>query len=288
MLKVVFTCALLAALPLATAGATDLSARYEALQAAASEDPAAWRALAAEAREAGDLATASRALERAAGLGLAPIPLGFERARQRLAAGDEAGAVGVLRGLVDGGFTGLQSITGDPQLGALAGNPAFDELVAELEVSAYPCAHQERFRAFDFWLGDWDVHTPNGTFAGSNRIRADQQGCVLIEEWQSVTGGRGHSINYLDAASDEWVQVWNDEGGSQIHIRGGMTEEGMLLVGKIHYVANGSTADFRGLWTPLPDGRVRQFFEQSSDGGASWTSWFEGFYSRRDSSDGGP
>ena len=71
------------------------------------------------------------------------------------------------------------------------------------------------------------------------------------------------------------------EGGAQISIRGGMTEEGMLLTGQIHYVGNGTTAEFRGLWTPLEDGRVRQFFEQSGDGGESWSPWFEGFYTRR-------
>ena len=85
----------------------------------------------------------------------------------------------------------------------------------------------------------------------------------------------------LDKTSDQWVQIWNDAGGSQINIRGGMTDDGMLLTGTIHYVANGTTAAFRGLWTPLPDGRVRQFFEQSSDDGETWTPWFEGFYTRK-------
>jgi len=45
-------------------------------------------------------------------------------------------------------------------------------------------------------------------------------------------------------------------------------------------VSNGVTAPFRGLWTPQPDGRVRQFFEQSDDGGKTWKPWFEGFYTR--------
>jgi len=54
----------------------------------------------------------------------------------------------------------------------------------------------------------------------------------------------------------------------------------MRLVGTIHYISTGQTAPFRGLWSPLPDGRVRQFFEQSSDGGETWATWFEGFYSR--------
>ena len=89
------------------------------------------------------------------------------------------------------------------------------------------------------------------------------------------------SINYVDKISGEWVQIWNDASGSQIHIRGNLTDDGMLLEGTIHYVAQGATAAFRGLWTPLPDGRVRQFFEQSNDDGKTWSPWFEGFYSRK-------
>jgi hypothetical protein len=54
----------------------------------------------------------------------------------------------------------------------------------------------------------------------------------------------------------------------------------MLLEGQIHYTSNGITAPFRGLWTAQPDGRVRQFFEQSNDGGETWEPWFEGYYSR--------
>lgn len=144
-----------------------------------------------------------------------------------------------------------------------------------------PCLDDERFQAFDFWVGEWDVHLANGTLAGTNRIEKAEQGCVLIERWTSANGGTGRSINYFDAAEGEWVQVWNAAGGTQIDIRGGMTDAGMLLEGRIHYVTNGTTAPFRGLWTPLPDGRVRQFFEQSNDGGTSWTPWFEGFYARR-------
>lgn len=146
---------------------------------------------------------------------------------------------------------------------------------------AFPCQTDPDFAAFDFWVGDWDVHVATGKFAGSNRIEKAERGCVLIESWQSATGTTGMSINYLDKAADEWVQIWNDGGGNQINIRGGMTDEGMLLEGTIHYVASGTTAPFRGLWTPLPDGRVRQFFEQSNDGGKTWVPWFEGFYSRK-------
>lgn len=144
-----------------------------------------------------------------------------------------------------------------------------------------PCLSDEAFNAFDFWVGEWDVHMADGTLAGENSIAKELNGCLVTESWRGAQGSVGTSINYLDRVTNEWVQVWNDAGGGQIHIRGGLTGDGMRLVGKIHYISNGTTADFRGLWTPLPDGRVRQFFEQSVDGGETWATWFEGFYSKK-------
>ncbi len=152
---------------------------------------------------------------------------------------------------------------------------------AQAPTPSFPCEDEPRFGEFDFWVGEWDVHTSDGTFAGENVITREERGCVVVERWSGASGGTGMSINYLDRVSDEWVQVWNSAAGAQIAIRGGLTDDGMLLTGKIHYVGNGTTADFRGLWTLLDDGRVRQFFEQSTDGGETWQPWFEGFYTRK-------
>jgi hypothetical protein len=159
---------------------------------------------------------------------------------------------------------------------------AQDDAPADAAPQTFPCEDREEFKfnQFDFWLGEWDVHVADGSFAGSNRIEKSQHGCVLLENWVSTNGIPGASMNYFDVATKEWVQVWTGAGGTQIDIRGGLTEEGMLLKGQINYVGNGTSAPFRGLWTQLPDGRVRQFFEQSNDGGETWAPWFEGFYTR--------
>jgi hypothetical protein len=146
--------------------------------------------------------------------------------------------------------------------------------------SQSPCEAEPRFAEFNFWVGEWDVHLADGTYAGSNSIRRFEKGCVIVEHWTGASGGTGMSINYLDHAAGNWVQIWNAAGGTQIDIRGGLGDDGMLLIGRIHYVAEAKSAEFRGLWTLLEDGRVRQFFEQSDDGGATWQPWFEGFYSR--------
>ena len=244
-------------------------------------DAATWFQEAQEARQSERFDDAHKALDNAAALGFAPMRVNFERARVHTLANEPSQAVAELRALADGGFTAVGFVVNDAILNTLAGNEGYDSVVAEMSAKAYPCQNDDAFRAFDFWLGEWVVELADGSFAGSNTIEAQERGCVIIERWSSAGGGTGMSINYLDRATDEWVQVWNAEGGSQIHIRGGMTDEGMLLVGTLHTVGNGTTVPFRGLWTPLDDGRVRQFFEQSTDGGATWSTWFEGFYTRK-------
>lgn len=212
---------------------------------------------------------------------VSPAAAALEQARTHVRDGEQAAAVEVLTALAGSGFTAVNAISGDAELAMLAGIPAFDTLIASLTAQAFPCEHDDAFRQFDFWLGEWDVHVAGGALAGHNLITSEQRGCYLNESWTSATGGTGSSINYLDRATDEWVQIWNDASGNQIHIRGGLTDNGMFMEGTIHYVASNSTLPFRALWTPLEDGRVRQFFEQSNDDGKTWVAWFEGFYSRK-------
>ena len=245
------------------------------------QDVVAWFRLAVSSRQAERYAVARNALAKAEQLKFSPVRISLERARLNVLAVDADGAVNELLSVASSGFTAVNVITTDPVLATLAGDAAYDQLVVEMSRQAFPCEHDAAFSAFDFWLGKWDVHTADGTYAGSNAIERAERGCVLIEDWSSAGGGSGTSINYLDKISNKWVQIWNDASGSQINIRGGMTDDGMLLVGTIHYVANGTTAPFRGLWTPMPDGRVRQFFEQMSPDGETWSPWFEGFYSRK-------
>jgi hypothetical protein len=71
-------------------------------------------------------------------------------------------------------------------------------------------------------------------------------------------------------------------GGTLIEMRGGLVDGSMALEGNIQYLGQGRTNAFRGKWTLLKDGRVRQYFEESADDGKTWLPWFEGFYSRRD------
>ncbi len=264
--------------------AGDWHAAADAYASRTADDPldtASWFQLAVSARQAERYDLARDALQRAEALEFSPVRIAFERARLAVLADAPDEAVKQLQAVASSGFTAVGLITSDPLLQSLEGRAAYDTLVADMSIQAFPCEHDAAFSTFDFWIGEWDVHVAGGGLAGSNVVERAERGCVLTENWTSASGGTGSSINYVDKITGEWVQVWNSASGSQINIRGGMTDDGMLLTGTIHYVANGTTAPLRGLWTPLPDGRVRQFFEQSSDDGTTWAPWFEGFYTRK-------
>jgi hypothetical protein len=245
-------------------------------------DGSGWYQSAQAAREANDYPAAYKALEMAEQLEFSPVRIGFERARLHTLVADHDLAIAELEAIAATGFTSVGLIVNDPILSTLAGDERYDRIVATMSRSAYPCEQDEAFADFDFWVGDWVVHGPGGGLAGTNSITKEERGCVLLEHWENTAGGTGQSINYVDKISGEWVQIWNAEGGSQINIRGGMTDDGMRLAGTLHTIGNDTTIPFRALWTLLPDGRVRQLFEQSTDDGETWTTWFEGFYTRKE------
>jgi hypothetical protein len=141
-----------------------------------------------------------------------------------------------------------------------------------------PCSAAEH-RQFDFWLGRWDVFTPDGRKAGENVIEAAHGGCVLIERWQGGGGLTGTSLNSWDARARVWRQHWVDNQGGLLQLAGGMDGARMVLASEgPHPRKPGVTLRQRIAWTPLADGAVRQLWEQSEDGGATWSTAFDGRY----------
>lgn len=146
-----------------------------------------------------------------------------------------------------------------------------------------PCASGP-FREFDFWSGEWDVHDENGRLAGRNRVTIEEQGCVVLEHWRAANGSTGQSMNYYDPAAKRWKQRWAGL-GVVLEMDGGMQGDAMVLEGPLHNLGQNRTTLLRGTWTKLSDGRVRQQFVQSDDGGKTWKPWFDGYYTRTPTKD---
>ncbi len=141
------------------------------------------------------------------------------------------------------------------------------------------------YRQFDFWVGEWEVRTPKGTLAGTNRIEKILDGCVLRESWTGSRGMRGTSLNMYSAADRQWHQTWMDSNGLLLVMSGGLENGRMVLAGETRS-ADGGTLLNRITWEKLEDARVRQHWETSADSGRTWQDAFVGLY-RRTSESGG-
>jgi len=134
-------------------------------------------------------------------------------------------------------------------------------------------------RQFDFWLGDWNVHTPDGKLAGVNSIVREYGGCVLHERYSTNHGYSGESLNMYDASRKVWHQTWVDSTGTLLLLEGGLRGVSMVLEGQT-VGAEGQITKHRITWTPNADGSVRQHWE-STDGKGEWGTAFDGKYTRK-------
>ncbi len=181
---------------------------------------------------------------------------------------------------VQAGFSQVQTLKSNADLARLHDDPRFQQVVEQAQINAAPCEHLPVYGQFDFWVGEWDVFTPNGRQAGTNRIEKVTSGCILLEHWSGAGGGSGKSINFYDPGRKKWVQEWVDASAGVILTAGELKDGSMVLEGE-HIYRNGRKELYRGTWTPQPDGTVRQLLEQSRDGGQTWYVWFDGKYVRK-------
>ena len=151
-------------------------------------------------------------------------------------------------------------------------------IAADAAPPTAPCAGAEN-RQFDFWIGDWRVAKPDGTFAGMNRITREYGGCVIHEHYATGKGYTGESLNMYDAARAVWHQTWVDDGGLLLTLEGKWNGKSMVLEG-LAPGANGALGKQRITWTPNADGSVRQLWEAADDKGA-WSVVFDGRYTKK-------
>ena len=137
-------------------------------------------------------------------------------------------------------------------------------------------------REFDFWLGRWRVHAPDGELVGHSRIEAEYDGCVIHEHYENVRGFRGESLNIYDAGRRTWHQSWVDNTGALLLLEGGLADGSMVLEGR-SLDAQGQAVRHRISWTPGEDDSVRQHW-QTAEAAGGWTTAFDGRYAR----DAGP
>src|SRR5277367_2511840 len=119
-------------------------------------------------------------------------------------------------------------------------------------------------RQFDFWLGEWDVSTPQGTPAGTNRVERILDGCALQEHWEASDGSKGASLSSYDAVGRKWRQTYVDDTGQLLVLEGDFKDGKMVLQGE-KSMGRQKGALQRISWQVVPGDKVRQRWDISQD-----------------------
>lgn len=238
------------------------------------DDAGAWNLLGMIELRRDDPKAAQLAFKQALDHGFYP-QVGFYNFACALAlAGQAEPALGAIDAALDAGFADPQQLASDSDLASLHDLPGWSERVERATRNQQPCAFDQRYRAFDFWLGRWEVYDEAGTRIGANTIVAEERGCVLTERWEGVLGGTGRSLSYFDPGEAQWRQAWISSKGGVIHYVGGPTEAGGVALEGTRSAPGAPTTATRCVWTPGAagtdkQGTVSQAF-YGKDGSGSW------------------
>ena len=133
-------------------------------------------------------------------------------------------------------------------------------------------------KAFNFWVGTWRVTTPDGKPAGNSKITSIEDGCVIQENWTSATSNfTGTSYNFYNKHTSQWEQIWLDNQGGRLHLRGEAKDNTMVLRTEDQKGEDGKVSYNQITWTQNEDGTVRQYWQVFSEGKEPQVS-FDGLY----------
>jgi hypothetical protein len=153
---------------------------------------------------------------------------------------------------------------------AVPAAPAFAQQGA-LAPAPPPCAASE-YHQLDFWVGRWDVYPTGNDKLVAHSLIEPIYGCGIRENWMPLSNQPGGSLSIYVPAEKHWEQFWIDSSGTRAFFTGGWNGSAMVITGKW----GGPLV--RMSYSKNADGSVRQFGEQSTDEGKTWSPSFDFTY----------
>jgi hypothetical protein len=247
----------------------------------------AWFRLGRARQSQGRFESAVEAYLQAEGIGHNPnVMVSLSAAYAKL--GRQEDALKWLEAAAAAGFSEPAVVRRDESFAGLAGNPRFEASLAKIDTASRPCASLPEARQFDFWVGKWEVRTPQEDLAGMNEVQLLLGDCVLLENWTGQRGSSGKSINLYNQYKGFWQQTWVDDQGDVTEFVDGVYKDGVMRFRAETRGRDGKAVQRRLSFTNLAPGKVRQYSEQSTDGGKTWTTEYDLTYTRVGEASTGP
>lgn len=142
------------------------------------------------------------------------------------------------------------------------------------------CCTQNHLQ-FDFWLGEWNVYDTDGKKIGENNIVKLEAGCLIQENWQGKSGSTGSSFNFYDPSDSTWNQIWIDNQGNNLQLKGKATASSMVLQSELSQSPEGNWQYNRITWSIGTDGSVIQLWEVLDRDQEVEKVAFKGIYKRK-------
>ncbi len=151
---------------------------------------------------------------------------------------------------------------------------------AALQAQDCTCCH-DVYNQFDFWVGEWDVFDTTGKKVGENNIRKVEGGCLLTERWEGMAGSTGRSQNFFTPEDSLWNQVWVDNSGYSLFMKGTGGNGKMVLTSEL--MKGGKSGQYKNeiTWSLQDDGSVRQIWRVYSAKGEPLRILFDGIYRKK-------
>ena len=143
-----------------------------------------------------------------------------------------------------------------------------------------PCNSPE-YSQFNFWVGNWNVYDSNDKLIGTNNVVKLTNACAIQENWVSKSSkSKGTSYNYYNKTDNSWNQLWVDNSGFSLELKGHYDKNAMILKSKL---VKSKSGDFYNqiTWTNNKDGSVTQVWDYLDENHQKIKEVFKGIYKKQ-------
>ncbi|CAM1360709.1 conserved hypothetical protein [Tenacibaculum sediminilitoris] len=157
---------------------------------------------------------------------------------------------------------------------------SFFSIISAQDKPIKPCS-EISYSEFNFWIGNWDVYNTKGELIGHNIVVKMPNACAIQENWTSKTSkSKGTSYNYYNKTNNTWNQVWIDNTGFSLVLKGSFKDNTMVLKSDLVVNDNGDYYN-RITWTKNKDSSVTQVWDYLDKDNKKIKEVFRGIYKKR-------